>query len=431
MTSFLFPINVGGHGTAEVESLPSYVHRLAYQHGIFVGELLRFVARQLEKDDHYHFKIPNIPKYMKTEDILRSNMLADGIVEMLEYVTRQNLSGTTVAIFSEPLTISRNELYKGFRWCPECISEMLKIGEDPYFKLIWQFKAVVACPIHRTPLSQCCEHCNCKQTSYIKKYSLGFCQNCGVPLSQRKQRLRSKDIAKSWQGVGRDIVELLNDLAANNNAAIESEGLFQSIDELFDEFWSQCREKEFYQFLNRDLLLAVLHHKKTLCLNDLRKLSFGLGVSLYDLMSGNAAKSTKVLLSSGYCPFPPSFLEVSVRIKRDHRAILRKLSRQVSEKSIPLSLNETSKKLNVSTGYLRYRYPMQVRIISERYSAYRIECQKRIRYQAQECALIYFTKGPENVPKSRKQAYLQIREETGIAKFILKEAIETVYKNLM
>jgi hypothetical protein len=426
----LLPISVGGYGTAEIESLPSYVHRLAYHHGIYVGELLRFVVRQLERDKNYVSTVAKLPSYIHPEDILRKNKLADSLVAMLEYITRQGLCGTTVSIFNDPLTISRNELYKGFRWCPECISEMIKIKEDPYFKLIWQFRAIIACPVHRTPLIQCCEHCGCDQTTYVKRCSLGFCQSCGIALSLRKTRLKSKDIASSWQDIGRDVVELLSDLLVNGGDYIVREGLLISVEELFNEFWSQGRENELYQFLNRDLLLAVIHHKKSLCLNDIRKLSFGLGVSLYDLMSGNAAKNTKVLITTGFCPFPPSFLEVSVRVKRDHRAILRKLQNQISNNSAPLSLREISRRLNVSTGYLRYRYPLQVRMISERYSDFCKEHKRRIRCQAQEAALRYFTEDLGDAPKSRKQAYLKIREETGIAKFVLKDAINVVYSNL-
>jgi hypothetical protein len=55
--------------------------------------------------------------------------------------------------------------------------------------------------------------------------------------------------------------------------------------------------------------------------------------------------------------------------------------------STPLSLKKISKELNASTGYLRYRYAEYVRIIFERYRAYKKYCRVRIQYQAQSAHL--------------------------------------------
>lgn len=430
MSSRLFPIPLCGAGTAEVESLPSYIHRLAYKHGVFVGELLRYVVRQVERDESYTGRVVTLPRHIRVHDVLRANGLARGLTEMLEHMTRQRLTGTTVALFNGPLTMSRGELHKGFRWCPECLAEMAMMGEEPYLKLIWQFRAVLACPIHRSPFLERCDHCGCDQTSYIKRRPLGRCQDCGVPLSERVKKLTPHQLTDSWQDIGRDVLELFADLANYGHASLPVDGVYQSLDQLFDHYWRQQREEDFYQLLDRDQLLSVVHYRKTLCLNAARKVAFRLGISLYDLLSGNAVQVTQALDFVGFCPLPPSFMDASARFTRDHEVVLRKLRELMADEVEPMSLKAVARKLDVSVGYLEYRFAVQVRHIVERHSKFLAEQQLRKRRLAQEKALRYFAEGSENAPKSRKQAYRSIREETGLPKFLLRQTIREAYNVL-
>lgn len=427
MSNRLFPVPVCGIGTAEVESLPSYIHRLSYKHGIYVGELLRFVIRQVERDQAYSGQVPTIPRHITVHDLLRNNKLATGLLDALQHMTRQNLEGTTIGLFGGPLTMSRGELHKGFRWCPECMAEMAMMGEEPYFKLIWQLRAVLACPIHRSPLLEQCDLCGCDQTSYIKRRPLGMCQDCGKPLSKRRRRLNAHDLANSWQDIGRDVLELFSDLEKYGYSSIPEDGIFRSLDQLFDYYWREEREEGFYQLLDRDQLLSVVYYKKTLCLNAARKVAFGLGISLYDLLSGNAAQTTQALDFGGYCPLPPSFMDASERLTRDHRAVMRKLSRLMAGAAEPMSLKAVAREVDVSIGYLEYRFPVQVRHIVDRNNAFLAHQKLQRRRLAQEKALRYFAEGSENAPKSRKQAYRKIREETGLPKFMLKDVIQEVH----
>lgn len=430
MSSRLFPIPLCGAGTAEVESLPSYIHRLTYKHGVYVGELLRFVVRQIEKDEGYTGQLVTLPRHILVHDVLRANGLARGLTNMLEHMTRQCLTGTTIALFNWPLTMSRGELHKGFRWCPECLAEMDLMGEELYFKLIWQFRAVPVCPTHRSPFLEACTHCGCDQTSYIKRRPLGRCQDCGVPLSSRLKTLRRNELANSWQDIGRDVLELFSDLAKYGYDSLPIDGVYQSLDQLFDHYWRQQREKDFYQLLDRDQLLSVIHSRTAFSLNAARKVAFRLGISLYDLLSGNAVNVTRALDFIGFCPLPPSFMDASARFTRDHEAVLYKLRELMADEVEPMSLKAVARELDVSVGYLEYRFAVQVRHIVERNSKFLAEQQLRKRRLAQERALRYFAEGSENAPKSRKQAYLSIREETGLPKFMLKQAIQEAYSVL-
>ncbi len=429
----LFPIPARGSGTAEIESLPSYIHRAAHQHGIFVGELIRFAGRQVRRDSSYQGRLENTPTYLQNHEILRSNKLSDYLIDVFEHLTGQALSGTYASVLSKAFTRSSYEIVHGFRWCPECIDEMLALGEEPYFKLSWHFRALSVCPIHRGELLQACDHCGCKQTSYRRIKPLNICQDCGKPISYRKASGGSKNAIPTWMHIGSDVLQLVSDLQQYGYSSLLENGLVTSVNQLFDHYWRLEKEDKFYELLSRDKLLSVVHYGHSLCLNDARKLSFRLGISLYDLISGNAANTTPLLGIDDYCPFPDSFRSPVRREVRDHRAVLSKLKAlNASDKDDePMSLKATARWLGVSVGYLEYRFPVQVKQITSRYRHFKqTEHLKKI-YLAQRRSLEYFLSESEGgAPKSRKQAYRLLKEETGLPKWVLKNAIQTAYTAL-
>ena len=81
------------------------------------------------------------------------------------------------------------------------------------------------------------------------------------------------------------------------------------------------------------------------------------------------------------------------------------------------SLNQVSQDNDVSTGYLRYRYPALTQKVSERHKE--LEARRYLRkvYQAQKMALSYFLDQIyEEFPKSKRQAYKEVKQQTGLPK---------------
>ena len=232
---------------------------------------------------------------------------------------------------------------------------------------------------------------------------------------------------------GHDVLQLVSDLQQYGYSSLPENGLVTSVNLLFDHYWRLDKEDKFYELLSRDKLLSVVHYGHSLCLNDARKLSFRLGISLYDLISGNAANTTPLLGIDDYCPFPDSFRDPVRREVRDHGAILQKLialndSDQGDE---PMSLKATARWLGVSVGYLEYRFPVQVKAITARYNHFKQVDHVQKLYLAQRRSLEYFLSESEGcAPKSRKQAYRLLKEETGLPKWVLKNAIQTAYTAL-
>ena len=70
MKTRLFPIPLYGQGSADVESFPSYVHRIAFEHGIYVGELIRFTHRHGVESLSNKNEYPNVPRYISVEGMV-------------------------------------------------------------------------------------------------------------------------------------------------------------------------------------------------------------------------------------------------------------------------------------------------------------------------------------------------------------------------
>lgn len=93
--------------------------------------------------------------------------------------------------------------------------------------------------------------------------------------------------------------------------------------------------------------------------------------------------------------------------------------------------SQVCKDNDVSTEHLKYRYPSLTQKIAERHKE--LEAKRHLRkvYQAQKMALSYFLdQMHEEIPKSKRQAYKEVKLQTGLPKGIIEQAIRRVYNVL-
>lgn len=428
MSNRLFPIPVIGAETPDVESFASYIHRSAKAHGVNVGVLLRYIDAEIRRDSNMvNQSLCVIPRYIRPEVLVRPTELTWQLVNATSFLSNQKLSSSVLWFLDSVVGRSSGEICDGFRWCPECFSEIQAVGGTAYFKLIWHLKDIDCCPIHRSPFLSECQECGCDQTSYIKTGSLDHCQNCGVNLAKRVNRLKPVDIKHTWEVSGFDLLTLFDDLAGCEPNSLPLDGVRISLEKLFDYYWGQDRESELYMIMPRDKLLDIVHGIRPISLKVARRFAYQMGLSLFDIMSGNADQTTAVSNSTWYCSLPPSFMRASPREKRNHKATLKRIRRYIEKCDTPPSLKQVAKSTNVSVGYLEYRYPVLSKSIVNEHTAH-VTHEKLIRrYKAQEAALKYYCDKPLHGVVSRKRAYKELRQETRLPKFLLKRAIQTAY----
>jgi len=336
----------------------------------------------------------------------------------------------------EPLRFLDSQVYcisteiGTFRWCPECLAEMARIDAPLYFKQLWHMTAVGHCPVHRVRLSERCEFCGCKQHSLKAKHPVGYCAECGEPLFNRRIPLSTKDIQTSWECPSHDVLEIFEKAARPGmkvSGWLEARSFIHSMAVSADH----GRRNSHITGELRELLYECRRNWRDNCrLISLRRLAYLMNMSLYDLLTCSST-AYPLPYSAPELKSLPEHLRRRKKTVRNHKYVYQKLVLYLEEQQIPPSLKQAARFAQVSPGYLEYRFPSLVRRIVARYQAHRCQATLVNRYRAQAAALQFFTDDRyADHTRSRKEAYRVLKEETGLPKWVLKNAIQTAYAAL-
>lgn len=421
----LFPIELMGKGNSEVESLPSYIARSAFHHKVSVGEVVRLAYSALPVE----YRPEN--SYFKPEALLQPNKSTIEMVYILSQMSSQPLEQSALVWLYKTLGRSSLEIVKGYRWCPECFQEMNTCRTEPYIKLKWHLSAITHCPEHNTRLISKCEKCGSDQTTYNRECEFSLCQKCKHDLSTRIVFSNMALKCSSWEDNGFDIIKLFEDMARIEYAPLPEDGVIQSLSDVFDNYWNNDEEHKFYQLFGRDEAIAMLHKQLPISLLVARRIAFKLGVSLYTLMSGQALLETRIIDPKLFCVFPDGYAIKRARKNYNNEAKLEQILRYLDSHESP-SLKQTCLDNDVSTGYLRYRYPALTQKITESHKELEARSYLRKVYEAQKMALSYFLDQIyEESPKSKRQAYKEVKRQTGLPKGVIEQAIRCTSSDLI
>jgi len=116
--SVLFSLEPVGVGTPWVESLTSYIARLASAHAVFPGVFMNKLLEPLVPGRHSH--LLHISQGTKTNLLNATGLRATFAVEFLESLTmRSDLRHLTLLVWSEILCL-RGLVRLTKAWCQEC-----------------------------------------------------------------------------------------------------------------------------------------------------------------------------------------------------------------------------------------------------------------------------------------------------------------------
>lgn len=192
--SWLIPLEPIGGGTALVESLTSYVTRLAMAHSVSVLDLLDFVVSRTPVGS-VHKKHTPPGRASLAQLVLQKPETLNGIDDRA-YFIRLGLLGLTGCttldrLTAEPLFgLSLPPPILGDRaaWCPYCFQEWQDKGEALYEPLLWKLQLVTACPVHGQPLAQTCHVCKSSVRHLGECRTIGWCEKCATWLGKRPKR---------------------------------------------------------------------------------------------------------------------------------------------------------------------------------------------------------------------------------------------------
>lgn len=184
-STFLFDLEPMGVGCFEVESLSSYISRLAYIHTMTPHQLLSTL------DAWSRVELgASVPRFFSA----RVNGYSSNVrrlVSALEAATGRNDIGACTLLHLHDVCAKNNSdsIKTNRSWCSACLREGVEREQIPYDRLIWQIVGTARCSVHKNRLDEICPGCGIKQHWQYSSTpsSCVFCGHtlAGVPLSAR------------------------------------------------------------------------------------------------------------------------------------------------------------------------------------------------------------------------------------------------------
>ena len=371
------PLYIGNSG---VESLTSYISRLALAHCVYPGILMERLVKQLI-DKQY--SSANIHKIYKSTGVLNgTGIMGENLVNVLEKLSLQeNLSSLTLANFSE-IFPTQKLLHKHKLWCPKCYEDWRSQKQEIYEPLLWKIRAVNVCSTHNLPLQEYCPHCLQKNYHLAWKTRPGYCSKCDLWLGDLLTD--EKDPILDWNlWVNQNIEELLIQNSSHNitwtkNTVSQSlmkcaqqktEGniaaLARQLKMPKNTVWLWCKGKNQPSL---EMLLRICH---------------GLNVSLWNFLTAENFPMSEKIQSIDFPPKLKSRAKGKVfdrgRIKNHLEEVLKE------DKTPPISMVEVAKNLNLHKRTITRQFPELCQQISAKYTQYmKSQHQDTIKQSCQE-----------------------------------------------
>jgi hypothetical protein len=388
--SRLYHLPPVGVGTPFVESLTSYIARLAKSHSVFPGILL---SKEI---------VPLVPKVYRSTNLFGTRNLTGAVngtgsmaldlVQVLETLTLRN-DLPFLTLISWTNVLPQRKLLRPVRaWCPTCYEEWRSTKQIIYEPLMWSIEALTLCPLHRKRLHFQCPHCRC-QFSPLAPYSQpGYCSKClkWLGISSNSEQFNSKALGEEelvWQIFVSDSIGKLLAAAPDLPQPLLRERMAQA----FCAYVTQVTEGNIAAFAR---LLQIpknkvwmWHSGKVLPqLNVLLKVCYCLRTSVLNfLLKDTVEENVNLMTTLPQTQVVNQFTQ-SPNVESDLNRVQRLLEGVLQgDEEPPPPMTEVAKHLGYDKRVLRRRFPGLCRAISAQYLEYKKEARaERIKQCCEE-----------------------------------------------
>jgi hypothetical protein len=316
-----------GIGTPLVESLPSYLHRLADKHWV---KLYRMTGHLL----------PQLKRRFTSGGVLRSNWSNNQTAlatAFSSFTKRDDLHELTLARLSA--VVSPSGLFRSHRaWCPACLKAM---GSQPYQPALWNLNSITCCSVHRRKLQQKCPKCNTDIRVWGEACLSATCPNCEANLTGCPVEMASTwELWKPHQ---------CSQVLENPAISAPTRRLAQITEQLFYRTFST----KFAAVKAAGIGTAFAYQAGTLStttsLEHLLRIAYSCSVSLADLLTGDLVKLKP----------KPRVLPISLVAQRPRYSIkeLEKKCYQLLKANGPMTARQVCLNLRISPLLLRKKCP--------------------------------------------------------------------------
>jgi len=355
--SILYNIEPIGKGTPLVESLTSYITRLADAHCVLTGDLISMVYAPLLNKE-YLTRISRRGGNGFFDSAIGINGLGKLALEFSDltekFTGRSDISSTTLQNWS--VTLPNRGLLKTTKsWCPYCYEQSRLNDEVIYDPLIWNFQLVNYCLKHKKPLENICGNCSNTVPVINRKSHPGYCSRCGAWLgnttSMNEGILKNTNKSLSY-------IQFIGELLANNDLQLSNRNPTNSLKYYIDEVFDKSPSKAAQSFnIPRSTLMMWINGKHLPTLKYLLVICKILGISLIEFLH---TKNPQIKIGS------TKTIETG-RIKHDHKKIRRILNKVIETKQ-PISISELARMIGCDRRLLSRMYETECNQIKEIYN---------------------------------------------------------------
>jgi hypothetical protein len=377
--SKLYCLTPEGLGTVEVESLTSYINRLAWTYRVSSWIL---VTQEILPCYNGPYSLGSAPHQMGGFGRTRA-MRLNGTGEVarewaktLEQLTmRSDLHLLTADSWASGLP-NWGFLRSAPVWCPACYQQWQEQGQSLYQPLLWALQTVTVCLHHRQPLLEQCLFCQKKQSAIGAKTAPGYCTQCGAWLGKASGSvdLANEDLLNWQTWVVSAVKELYlcslvfgsipwNKLPDGLTACVEAVG----------------GAREFGRMLGvPHVLFSTWQTRKRLpSFTYVLAVCYMLDLSPFQLMTVETERLQAMIHAGAINRQPPPLRRPAPSSKGDLAQIQAYLQKVLKGKVAPLPVRHVARELGVGEKFLVGRFPQECAQITAHYQLYRTEQAKQ------------------------------------------------------
>lgn len=353
--SCLYSIEPIGVGSIKMESLTSYISRLADAHCVTVGDIMaRLIAPRIDKKYINNITFNGGNGFYKSSSAINSHgKIAENFIEAIMFLTMRRDIEEITFINCRELVPFRGFLKRSRHWCPSCFQTDLESKQIVYERLSWTLQSFPNCIIHKRILENVCPTCSSSMYSLERKSIPGYCTKCFSWLGNFRENQNTTYSNETNDSMRAFFYDLIN-LSIENTCVSRSISFY--LEEKFEG--SLTRAAEFFGY-SKSTLWGWKEGTNLAPLSALINITSKLQLSLTDFMH---MEKSKINLNDKHS----EKIVLSERTKKDHKTIQELINLIILEKR-PYSLSEIAKLANCDRTLLTQIYPNECRQIKNNY----------------------------------------------------------------
>lgn len=384
--SRLYPLEPIGAGTPLVESLTSYLTRLAYAHCVPLNKLAQLEFAPLINKNGRN----TMAKFTHgTQTLNGAGEWTSLILMALARLTEQlGLQGLTM--YPWRYVLAREKLLRPhLAWCPSCYQDWQQSGHTVYNPLLWHLEAVEICPHHRQRLRHHCPHPDCQRQlpSINNRGRPGYCPYCRHWLGAVGVEAYETEPDWRWQtwltGQLAELFTAVPHLQVDPQPQTVAWNLRARLETAPTRAVGLARQMG----MAPSAIYRWLNHAQPPRFDLLAKLCYAVDQPLLAILTAE--------------PNEAESLSWRAKTKVDIESLRQRLEACLQEMP-PYPAEQVARRLGVSSNILIYNFPEQYRQLVDRYAEYRQSQQQRHIDQL-EHTLQAFWESDETPPPSLRE----------------------------